>query len=115
MSLNETEDLRELQKIMDALADEFHSHNGERREHSLTKADVMLIYRIAKMAYVPHTCPFKGEETGTLHSIAKNINATQKIATFIMVTGLVSAILSGVWFAIKHIVTEWVHTGGTLK
>jgi hypothetical protein len=106
--------INELHEIMAELPDSS-GHEHERREHSLTKADVLLIYRIAKLASVTHECPFQGEETGTLHSVARNINATQKIATIIVVTGFVTTILSGLWFAIKHVATEWIHTGAVIK
>ena len=52
-----------LQEIIDQLPE----HNGldphqRRREYSLTKGDVILIYKIAKVASVPHLCPFEGDE-----------------------------------------------------
>ena len=110
---NTADEMKELQAIMDTLPDSS-GHEQERREHTLTKADVLLVYRVARLANVPHSCPFQGEETSTLHSVAKNINTTQKIATVIMVTGIVSTILGGVWFALKHVANEWIH-GGVFK
>lgn len=105
----EPSDVEQLEVIMQTLdnSTELH-HGGERREYSLTKGDVMMIYRIAKIAGTEHICPFQGEERTTLQGVAKNINRTQKIAAGIIIVGTTTAILSGIWFALKHVFSEWV-------
>lgn len=115
MSDSKETEVDKLQDIMDSLPDSAEHVGMERREYSLTKGDVLLIYRIAKVANAPHKCPFGGEEQDTLQSVAKNINRTQKIASAIVITGTVTAILSGLWFALKHVFTEWVMKGGQIK
>ena len=107
-------DIDRLNHIMRELPDHTEYSGTERREYSLTKGDVMLIYRIAKVAS-GHECPFKNDESMTLQQVARNINITQKIATLFMVTGLVTTILGGIWFALKHLATEFIHNGGSIK
>lgn len=112
---NELTDVDKLQAVMKELNAEDNVHiGGERRKYSLTEGDVMLIYQIAKIAG-GHTCPFEDDESETLQTVAKNINRTQKIASGIIIVSLVTAGLSGIWFALKHIIVEFVHNGGVIK
>ena len=108
-------DIELLQEIMASLPDTAAYVGSERREYSLTKGDVLLIFKIAKVASSKHVCPFVEEETEALQSIARNVNKTQKVASSLIIMGTVGAILSGLWFAIKHVATEWVHAGGMIK
>jgi predicted secreted protein len=101
-----------LQDIMDDLPDSADDTGAERREYSLTRGDVMLIYKIARIANQPYVCPFDKEESSTLQSVAKNINKTQKITSILIITGVVTGTLSGIWYAIVHILTDFVRTGG---
>jgi predicted secreted protein len=108
-------DIEKLQEIMATLPDTSNHPGMERREYSLTKGDVLLIFKIAKVASSSHVCPFEEEESDVLLSIAKNANKTQRLASSIIIMGTVSAVLSGLWFAIKHVCTEWEHLGGSIK
>jgi hypothetical protein len=112
---NQETEVDKLQDIMESLPDSVAHDGPNRREYSLTKGDVLLIYRIAKVANQPHACPFPKDEVDTLTSVAKNVNRTQKLASGIIIMGLVSGVLTGMWFAIKHIITEFVHNGGAIK
>lgn len=102
-----------LQEIIDALP----THNGEgpeRRQYSLTKGDVILIYKIARVAAVPHVCPFEGEDAAVLQGVAKSVTRTQKIAGVAIITALIGGILSGAWYAAMALVREFVQNGGVL-
>lgn len=104
-------EIDQLQEIMDELFEEAPDVTTERRKYSLTRGDVILIYRIAKIARANHICPFEEEEAKTLQTVANSITKTQKIASAIIITAAVTTVLSGVWFAIKHVFTEWVKGG----
>jgi len=106
---NEVDKLRD---IMESLPDAADHAGNERREYSLTKGDVLLIYRIAKVANIPHTCPFVDEERETLSNVAKNINRTQKIASGLVITGIVAGILSGIVYMVKTAIISWIKTNG---
>jgi hypothetical protein len=109
MTQTQETEVDRLQDIMESLPDSLADHAGpERREYSLTKGDVLLIYRIAKVANLPHNCPFKGEEQETLQSVAKNINRTQKIASWVIITSLVTGMLTGIGYAIRAAVTQFL-------
>lgn len=101
-----------LQDIMESLPDSAEHSGQERREYSLTKGDVLLIYRIAKIASTPHVCPFEGDEQATLQTVAVNINRTQKIASVVVVTSLVTGMLSGTFFIIKSYIVGWIKSNG---
>lgn len=107
----ELTEVEKLQDVIDTLPDRNDHTGNERREYSLTKGDVLLIYKIATIANKPHVCPFEQEETQTLNMVAKNINRTQKIAAGIVITGVTMSVLAGVWMAIKHFFLEWVKQG----
>jgi hypothetical protein len=111
---NQETEIDKLKDIMESLPDstEFPEHM-KRREYSLTKGDVLLIYRIAKVANAPHVCPFKDEEQDTLANVAKNINRTQKIASVVIITGLVTGMLSGTLFAVKAAILGWLKINGS--
>lgn len=115
MSDSQETEVDRLQDIMESLPDSAAHTGSERREYSLTKGDVLLIYRIAKVANAPHVCPFEGDEQDTLQAVAKNINKTQKIASVLIITGVVTGMLSGIWYVIVHILKEFVQKGGALK
>jgi len=104
-------DIEKLKDVIDELPDKNDFTGSERREYSLTKGDVLLIYKIAMIANKPHICPFVDEELDTLKSVAKNISKSQKIATSIIITGCTVAIFSGIWVAVKHAFLEWVKVG----
>lgn len=116
LDTTEKSDIELLNDIMAELPDSS-IHTEERRKYSLTKDDVLIIFRIAKIAS-GHQCPFEGiekSEADTIMSVGTSITRTQKIATGILITGIVGAVISGIWYAIKHVVTEWVHGGGMIK
>jgi hypothetical protein len=110
--LAEQSDVDKLEVIMQILPDAADYPKSERREYSLTKGDVLIIFRIAKIAQTPHVCPFEGDEQDTLVSVAKNINRTQKIASVVIITGLVTGMLSGTWFAVKAALIGWIKING---
>lgn len=112
MSDNQETEIDRLQDIMESLPDSTEHPGAERREYSMTKGDVLLIYRIAKLANAPHVCPFESEESETLQSVAKNINKTQKIASVLIITGVVTGMLSGIWYTVVHMMKEFVKAGG---
>jgi tetrahydromethanopterin S-methyltransferase subunit F len=97
----------QLRDIMESLPDSS-AYEGERREYTLTKGDVLLIYRIAKVANTPHVCPFERDDVETLQSAAQNISRTQKIASVVIVTALVGGMISGIWFALKLLILDFV-------
>ena len=104
-------EMEQLQDIMEDLPEAADYAGPERREYSLTKGDVMMIYKIARIAYTSHVCPFKGDEADTLATVAKNINRTQKIASTVIVTSIVGGMLTGIWYILSHIVKEFVKSG----
>jgi len=106
MAIEET-DIEKLEKVIDELPDKNDFTGTERREYSLTKGDVLLIYKIAKIASLPHVCPFEDEEKDTLNSVAKNINRTQKIASGVIITGLVTGVLWGIWHTIVYMAKQF--------
>ncbi len=109
---NQETEVDRLQDIMEALPDSAEHFGQERREYSLTKGDVLLIYRIAKVANMPHVCPFEGDERDTLQSVAKNINKTQKIASIVIITSLVGGMISGTVLMIKSYIVAWMKANG---
>jgi len=111
---NHDTDVEKLREIIDDLPDSSDHAGMERREYSLTKGDVLLIYKIAKIAG-GHDCPFQEEESRTLQSVAKNINRTHTLAYTAIVLGLVGATLSGLLLLAKYIIVEFVKHGGSLK
>jgi len=104
MSDNQETEVDKLQDIMQSLPDSTEHIGVERREYSLTKGDVLLIYRIAKVANTPHVCPFEGEEQETLKSSARNMIKTQRIASMV--------IISGIFMMVKSFVINWLKTNG---
>ena len=111
---NHDADVEKLREIIDDLPDSSDHAGMERREYSLTKGDVLLIYKIAKIAG-SHDCPFAEDESSTLQSVAKNINRTQNLASGAIIVGLVGATMSGLFFLVKYIVVEFIKHGGSLK
>lgn len=111
MSTGEKLDL--IQEIVNSLPSGDDDQGGPYR--SLTKGDVMVIYRIARIAVDPHACPFAGPEVAVLRDVAGNITKTRKVSFVVLVTGLVGGLLSGLWFMIVHFVKELVATGGIIK
>lgn len=103
--------IERLDDIMDDLPDSCDYAGAERRKYSLTKGDVMLIYRIARIASISHDCPFKDDEPQVLRDVAVSITKTRKIAFTILITGIVTATLAGVWSSLKHVFLEWVKVG----
>jgi tetrahydromethanopterin S-methyltransferase subunit F len=97
----------QLRDIMESLPDSAEHPGENRREYTLTKGDVLLIYRIAKVANTPHVCPFEKDDVETLQSAAQNISRTQKIASIVIVTALVGGMVSGIWFALKLLVLDF--------
>lgn len=112
MTEEQEDEVGKLQEIMSSLPDSADFPGHERREYSLTKADVLLIYKIAKVANASHICPFDGDERETLRSWARNVSASQKIASGAIIIALVTGMLSGTWFLIIHFVKAFVATGG---
>jgi hypothetical protein len=93
---------------MESLPDSAEHPGENRREYTLTKGDVLLIYRIAKVANTPHVCPFEKGDVETLQSAAQNISRTQKIASYVIVVALLGGMLSGIWYALKLLVIDFV-------
>ena len=112
MSDNQETEVDKLQDIMQSLPDSTEHIGVERREYSLTKGDVLLIYRIAKVANTPHVCPFEGEEQETLKSSARNMLKTQRIASMVIITALVTGMVSGIFMMVKNFVINWLKTNG---
>lgn len=104
----EPTNIEKLQKVMEELPDSTDISGPERREYSLTKGDVLLIYKIATIANAPCQCPFDKEEQSLLQGMAKNMNKTQKIASSVLIYGVATAVLSAIWFAVVHAFKEWV-------
>ena len=110
---NQETEVDRLKDIMESLPDaNDYAPGQQRREYTLTKGDVLLIYRIARVAMVPHICPFATEEAGTLQAVAKSINKTQKIAGLLIVTAIVTGTLTGIWKAGMHFFEEYVLKSG---
>lgn len=109
---NQETEVDKLQDIMESLPDSSEHPGQERREYSLTKGDVLLIYRIARVANMPHVCPFADEEKDTLRSAAKNINKTQKIASVVIITSLVTGMITGIVMMVKSAILSWIKVNG---
>ena len=77
-------------------------------ESSLTRGDVMLIYRIARVANTPHVCPFEKDDIETLQSTAKNLNNTHKIASYVIIVALVGGAIGGIWKALVLLATDFI-------
>ena len=76
-------------------------------ERTLSDADIEAI----KATLSCHTCNFSKEQIGMLQSVANNVDASQKLATKIIIYSLVMSILGGIAFALKHILIEVLATG----
>ena len=99
--------LEKLQEIIDTLEDS----QGEKKSNSLTKNDVMVIYRISRIAADPHVCPFSPQKAAILNNVADNVSKTQKIAAGVLIAGVVSGILGGSWKLIVFAVSQFItHT-----
>ena len=79
----------------------------ERRERTLTDADLEELSARLQCA----KCSFNHEEADTLRNLAKNINTATKLSTKIIITGIVMGVLSGIWFAVKHVLIDMLATG----
>ena len=105
-------DIELLNDIMAGLPDPS-EHTDERRRYSLTKDDVIIIFRIAKIAS-GHVCPFDGLEDGEseiIQTMARSVNRTQKIASIVLITALVTSTVSGIAYAIKVVFTDIIKIG----
>lgn len=100
-----------LQEIIDSLPSA-ENPPKERRSNALTKGDVMIIYKIASIANEPHVCPFEGDDATVLHNVARNITRTQKIASGVIITGIVGGILTGVWAIVTYAIKQFISNGG---
>ena len=60
------------------------------------------IERIKAAVNSPCSCPFNPDEMSTLKNIAQNVQHTEKIAFYVIVTGLVGGVLTGLWAALKY-------------
>lgn len=109
---NQETEVDKLQDIMESLPDSTEHIGIERREYSLTKGDVLLIYRIAKVANSPHVCPFEGEERETLKTAASGMIKTQRIASVVVITALVTGMVSGVFIMVKSFLISWIKANG---
>jgi predicted secreted protein len=87
-----TVELEKLQEIINHLPE----------ESSLTPEDLLMIYRIAKLAQVAHNCPFDQDKREMLSTIAGTTLKTQKIASVVIITGLVTGMMSGIWYMVTH-------------
>lgn len=112
--MNDETDLERLQEIMDELPDQG-DFNPERRKYSLTKADVLMIYKIARIALPEHICPFKDGEAKTLKGMAGSVSRTQKLASVLVATAIIGAIISGIGAGLMHLVRDFIQNGGQLK
>lgn len=79
----------------------------ERRKMTLTEADLEAL----RDSLSCHTCKFSTDQAQVLQSIADNVSTTQKVATKFIIYGMVAAVFGGIWFAIKHLAVEIIHTG----
>jgi hypothetical protein len=111
--MSKIDKLERIQEIVSTLPSGDDDQGGTYR--SLTKGDVMVIYRIARIAMDPHSCPFSGDDVLVLQDVAGNITKTRKITFFVLVSGLVGGLLSGLWFTISHVLKEFAATGGFIK
>ena len=84
----------------------------ERRVSTLTDDDLQ---RIADIMTCNKCGSFTTEEAHTLKSFASNINRTQRIATWIIISGMVVSVVSGVIAAVKYYLLNVVLKGGNLK
>lgn len=107
----ETE-MDQLQEIMDELP-ESGDYSPERRKYSLTQGDVMLIYKIARIAYSSHVCPFRANgEAETLHDIAVSVSKSKSIGATAAITAIVTAFISGAGYVIWHALKDALAAGG---
>ena len=86
----------------------------ERRKHNLTDDDIARIIEAIKNSY--HHCSFSPKELDTLKSLAQGVSKTQKIASYMIITAIVGATLTGIWKAIYFYIVEiFVKGGGGIK
>ena len=81
------------------------------RAMTLTEADIDALKEVLKCS----NCAFTHNESDTLRAMARNVNRATSVATKTIVTGMVMSILTLTWFALKHIVLEFIKNGGVIK
>jgi hypothetical protein len=81
------------------------------RAQTLTAADLEALRDLLQCS----KCVFPHDESDTLRSIARNANRASSIATRAIITGMVMSIITLTWFALKHIVLEFIKNGGVIK
>lgn len=78
------------------------------RKNVLTEAD---LEKLAEVMQCTRCGSFTAEQTSTLVTLANSVNRTQKIASWVIITGTVSAFFAGVYAAIKYYVINVVLKG----
>lgn len=79
----------------------------ERRQQVLTEADLEAIRESIRC----EKCVFSHDVADTLNGLARNINTATKLSTRIIITGIVAGVLSGIWFAVKHVLLDALASG----
>lgn len=84
------------------------TEHKEKRKAVLTEADLEAIAERIQC----NNCAFSEAESATLRSFAKSINTTQRVASWVIITGTVTAVLSGIWKAVTFYLNNVILKGG---
>ena len=80
---------------------------GDRRT-TLTEHDIEAIVAAVKC----NRCSFTPDEAVTLKKFASSVNRTERFASWLIIAGIVTGVLTGIWVSIKYYVINAVMRGG---
>jgi len=78
--------------------------HGERRKDILTDDDINRIVEAVRLS--AHHCSFSSKELETLRGLAQGVSKTQKIASYMIISTIVGAVIAGTWKAIAYYFVE---------
>ena len=80
----------------------------EKRRMTLTQDDLDAISERFQCV----SCQFTKDEADTLKKFATSVNRTQKIASWLIITGVVTSVFTGIYHAIKYYVINVIMKDG---
>ena len=78
------------------------------RKSVLTEEDLNKIAEAVRCG----NCQFNRDEADTLKKFASSVNKTQRIASWVIITGIVGSVLSGTYHAIKYYIVNVIMKDG---
>lgn len=78
------------------------------RRMTLTKHDIEAIVAAMKCG----TCAFTPDEASTLKKFASSVNRTERFASWLIIAGIVTSVLTGIWAAVKYYLVNVILKGG---